>query len=214
MASLLIFISALALSAGKSIDNSQLNTNDGGNKVFDLVLDTVNKTTKGLTSTELKKAAKQIESLSDGVSVKVEELNDFIKKVSKKTGTTAAINELLEDALSFDAELLNDFLAIWTFLAKSGKEKIASSQPVDLTIAGIGKISVAVQQLLADIVRDVKYTEKENSTGAATKEEDVILQYDQVGDTKEEREMAPAKQMEKRRVRIRCGWWSRCVING
>ncbi|KAH9498331.1 hypothetical protein Btru_006567 [Bulinus truncatus] len=177
-------------------------------KVFDLISETLGKATAGIPTSDLVEAAKEVKSLADNLvgEVSAQDVNKLIKEISETVGTTTAISEILEDNMTYNSELLNDFLAIWTKLVEKGRAQKESGSN-DLVFAAISKVSGAIRSVVGNIVDVVKF----NNANTGIQDKDVVVLYE---NKEEYKDPETGKPRQRRRVTVRCGWWARCNING
>ncbi|KAI8775751.1 hypothetical protein BgiBS90_022907, partial [Biomphalaria glabrata] len=181
----------------------------GTEGVIALVLNTIDKATQGITTSELLNVTQQVIEVYDSQVEKVvpeEAVNQLIKEISEKIGVTSAIAALLEDNLGFDVKLLNDSLAILKALSLEWKKLKASGDSVDITYAAIRKIAVTIQDIIGDIIDVVKFTETSQNPSGKNTTEDLLL-VSGVKDEAQETESVERSERGKRRVCLICIEW-------
>ncbi|XP_055870260.1 uncharacterized protein LOC106073115 [Biomphalaria glabrata] len=155
-------------------------------RVFALVSHILDKAKDGLTVSKLIENAKQVEALSKQLPGKVSksEVKKLVNEISKEIGVNPAASLALEDKLTVDIKLINDYLRLWDKLVEVGRESQTSVPSEDrfVKVAAIGSISEIIQSLLKELDESVTSLKKIDSTNSELQNKEGIIIYEKGGD--------------------------------
>ncbi|KAI8776204.1 hypothetical protein BgiBS90_023360 [Biomphalaria glabrata] len=178
----ILFLFLLAL-ARKTIGRTvRDDAGDVAGRVFALVSDILDKAKDGLTISQLEEEAKQVEALSNKLPEKVSDgaVKKLVKEISETIGVNPAASLILEDKLTSDITLINDYLRLWNKLVEKAGDNQTSDKSLDnsLKVAAIGSISEIIQRLLKELDESISSLKKMDSTNSELQNKEGIIIYE------------------------------------
>ncbi|KAK0050032.1 hypothetical protein Bpfe_020583 [Biomphalaria pfeifferi] len=176
---LMLLIAGVNEAIGRTI---QENPDSVVGRVFALVSHILDKAKDGLTVSKLLENAEQVEALSKQLPEKVSNsaVKKLVNEISKEIGVNPAASLALEDKLTVDITLINDYLRLWDKLVEIGGESQPSvpSQDKFVKVAAIGSISEIIQSLLKELDESVTSLKKIDSTNSELQNQEGVIIYE------------------------------------
>ncbi|XP_055869696.1 uncharacterized protein LOC129923333 [Biomphalaria glabrata] len=183
-------------------EHDQTNAEIITRQIVTLVQDTLSKAATGIQAKDLTKAVKEVKVLYDRLIINIadEDVKSLINEIAKKIGATPATSAIFEDQITYDANVLNDYLNIWDNLAQSANDKEATKQNVDIILAAISKVSSAIENIIQELNEMTSILKKTDSNGSVDINKEAIVTYEkQDGTENKETENRAMPQMQKRK---------------